>query len=157
MAVLKCSSIAVIALLISLSLCSASAHRLQSSTFPDNTVADKISDEPDPEASHNSGVTEGDSKWIRGGGGRGGYPGAGGYGPGGSGWIGGGDSYPRPPPTAAAEPFYCRPVTCGDPYTCPGFTLYFNQPAAASYMSKDVVHGDEKHRESGGAVAPGSG
>ncbi|KAL6544809.1 hypothetical protein OROMI_023671 [Orobanche minor] len=186
MAVLKCSSIALIALLISSSLCS--AHRLQSSIFPNNMPAYKISNEPDPEVSDrisdpvadsNSGCggMEGDSKWIRGGGGRSGYPGAGsygpgggggrggyagasGYGPGGGGWSGGGGSIPRPTPTASGEPFYCRAGYCSDPYSCPGFTLYLNQPATASYMSKDVVRGDEKRRESGGAadvVAPGSG
>ncbi|KAL6542838.1 hypothetical protein OROHE_010358 [Orobanche hederae] len=160
-------SIALIALLISSSLCS--AHRLQSSTFPNNMPADKISNEPDPEVSDriadpvadsNSGCwgMEGESKWIRSGGGRGGYTGVGGYGPGGGGWSGGRGSIPRPPPTASGEPFYCRAGYCSDPYSCLGFTLYLNQPATASYMSKDVVRGDKKRRESGGApdaVAPG--
>ncbi|KAK6133423.1 hypothetical protein DH2020_032835 [Rehmannia glutinosa] len=68
-----------------------------------------------------------------GGGGGGGGGGSGsGYGYGG----GSGGSSDMPP---AGEPFHCRPITCGDPYGCSGFTLYLNHHERAFDTSKNVV------------------
>ncbi|GER48180.1 transcription elongation factor SPT5 [Striga asiatica] len=40
----------------------------------------------------------------------------------------------------SGEPVYCRPVNCVNPYNCPGFTVYLNQIAGAAYdMSVDAT------------------
>ncbi|KAI3466670.1 hypothetical protein Pfo_023333, partial [Paulownia fortunei] len=58
--------------------------------------------------------------------------------------IPGGVPIPGMPP--AGYPFHCQPITCGNPYGCPGFTLYLTHHAPASGMSKNVVHDGEHHQ-----------
>ncbi|KAK4386605.1 hypothetical protein Sango_2531100 [Sesamum angolense] len=43
----------------------------------------------------------------------------------------------------AGDPFHCQPIPCGNPYGCPGFTIYLNHHqhhGSGSGMAKNVNH-----------------
>lgn len=100
---------------------------------------------------HRSGSTGGGgggSGWSSGGSnGFGGSPAAGGsgggygYGSGGGGGGGGGGDDPPEFEINPEYPYYCQPVTCDNPYGCPGFTVYLNHHGSAS----GVPMNDEEH------------
>ncbi|KAK6133424.1 hypothetical protein DH2020_032836 [Rehmannia glutinosa] len=105
--------------------------------------------------------TPGSGGYGRGGGGGGGSNGGGGGGGGGGGsgsgygyGGGSGGSSDMPPD---GEPFHCRPITCGDPYGCSGFTLYLNHHERAFDTSKNVVRENYQSDRVSDAMAPESG